>query len=96
MARYHNIIEILAERYLNEIWEDTDGCKCEDCRSDIMAITLNNIKPKYVSSTKGEVFSRAEEYNITKEVEIISELTKAIQIVNKNPRHDSDNPRYGD
>ena len=40
---YKNVMEHVVEQKLDEIMKSYDGCKCERCRSDIAAITLNNL-----------------------------------------------------
>jgi len=67
-----------------------DICTCEKCKLDIVAITLNNLPPKYVVSEKGEVFTKIKEMEAQFDVDIIKELTRAIEMVSKNPRHSID------
>ncbi|HSH36404.1 late competence development ComFB family protein, partial [Schnuerera sp.] len=47
----HTINKILKDKY--------DICTCEKCKLDIAAIALNNLKPKYVVTEKGELFGKA-------------------------------------
>lgn len=68
--------------------ENTDICNCKKCRMDIAAISLNNLKPKYVVTEKGELYTKTAEMEPQFEVDIIREVTKAIEIVRKQPRHD--------
>lgn len=60
-------------------------CHCDKCRYDIMALALNHLPAKYVSTEKGKILTQAMsgEY----EVDVIQEIMKAIQIVSQHPRH---------
>lgn len=65
-------------------------CRCEQCRLDIMALALNRLPPRYISSHKGDVFTRIEEMNGVYDVEVIKALVKAVELVHAHPRHERD------
>jgi competence protein ComFB len=64
-----------------------DICKCEKCLSDVAAIALNRLKPHYVVSEKGEVYSKVLNMSIQFEADATTAITEAVEIVKKNPRH---------
>lgn len=64
-----------------------DICKCEKCIEDIKAIALNNLKPLYSSSDKGNTYIKLNTLNNQFMTDVTKELTKAIEIVSKNQRH---------
>lgn len=64
-----------------------DMCRCEKCKLDIVAISLNNLKPHYVVSEKGEVYSKVNNMNYQFNTDIVAAVTKAIELVKNNPRH---------
>ena len=64
-----------------------DACKCNVCRYDIAAIALNNLKPKYAVTEEGYLYVKVENTKQQSHSDIITEITKAIEIVSKNPRH---------
>lgn len=50
-----NYAEQLVRQVLKEYKQNNKICECETCEDDIVAIALNNIKPKYfISSTRDE------------------------------------------
>lgn len=65
-----------------------DICHCEQCKSDIAALALNQLPPKYVSTERGEIFSRVGEMETQNSVEILQAILKAIAVVRAHPRHD--------
>ena len=45
MKKITNCMEISVKECLDKLIEESNGCKCEKCRYDMMAIALNNLKP---------------------------------------------------
>lgn len=88
----------MIKNYMEKIVEDmfpdilrnySDVCKCEKCVNDMKCITLNNLKPAYFDSGMGGVFLKVNELKVQYKTDIITQITKAIEIVSKNVRHDS-------
>lgn len=83
-----NYMEYVVEELLPSIMENCpDACKCQKCISDIKAIALNNLKPLYVVTEKGIIYSKLKELSIQFKTDVVSELTQAIEVVSKNPKH---------
>lgn len=73
---------------LNDVLKKRDDiCKCEKCRMDIAAISLNNLQPKYVVTEKGELYTKVNEMEVQFEADIIKEIVKAINIVSRTQKH---------
>lgn len=84
----YNYCEVLVLRVLDDILKDnTDLCNCNKCKLDIAAIALNNLKPRYVVTEKGELYTKVDEMETQYIADIIKEITKAIEIVKQDPRH---------
>ena len=88
MKKVTNCMEITVKEYLDRLLQNSEGCKCEKCRNDMMAIALNNLKPYYVTTELGEVMTKLKNMEQQNETNIIIEVTKAINKVHKSPRHD--------
>lgn len=81
-----------------QVWSKLDAvlankpkaCQCDKCKADIVAHALNNLKPKYVVSRKGEVFARSDYLSNDAQVAIIKAIATAIEVVSPNPRHEKD------
>ena len=85
----HNYTEKVVREVLDEVLDKKEGlCKCEKCRLDIMAIALNNLPPQYYISQKGEVFSKLLASYMDTRIKVITEITKALLQVQKEPHHD--------
>lgn len=65
-------------------------CQCEQCLLDMASYTLNRIPAKYIASHTGSIHAKLNEFEQQYMVDITSTITKAIQIVAKNPRHNKD------
>ena len=48
---------------------------------------MNNLKPLYFTSEKGEVYNKLNELEIQFGADVLRELIKAIEIVSKKPHH---------
>ncbi len=85
----HNLLEEeVIRRVNNQLNETKIACDCEKCRMDIVAITLNNLKPKYVVSGKGRLFAKINDTTYQHNGDIAEEVAKAIKIVGENPLHE--------
>ena len=80
-------METIVAKKLDEVWGNLGGCKCKLCHDDIVAYALNQLPSKYVVSNEGEVYVRASEMSSEQEFDILLAVAKAIQVVDKNPRH---------
>lgn len=84
----HNYIEKVVSDVLEDLLSRrNDICKCERCRLDIMAIALNNLPPQYYVSDKGEVFSKLLASYADMRIKVLTEVTKAVMQVEKQPYH---------
>lgn len=83
-----NYMENVVDNWLPKVISKYDDiCTCDKCLDDIKAIALNGLKPAYVSTHKGEVFTKVKELQSQFSTDAIRELTKAIEIVSKNVNH---------
>lgn len=86
---YRNLMEDFVEQAIDECFEkEPNVCTCDRCRNNIAALALNQLKPVYVSTDKGEVYSRiSEELDSQLKADLALAVYTAIQKVAKNPRH---------
>lgn len=86
-----NYMEEIVKNFLNQTLKNdstyADSCKCCQCFDDIMAVALNNIKPYYITTKKGEVYAEYSSLETQKKAEVISEVIKAIEFVSKHRNH---------
>jgi competence protein ComFB len=83
-----NYMEECIDYMLVTVLKDLECCQCEHCVNDIKAIALNMLPTKYVVSKKGEVYARINSFINQFDVDMLTALTKASEIVRENPRHD--------
>jgi competence protein ComFB len=87
--KLENYMEIEVEHILPQLLRAfPDFCKCELCLLDVKALALNSLKPHYIVSAKGELYSQLEEMKIQSEADVMKALVEAIIIVRTNPRHE--------
>lgn len=85
-----NVMEDIVNNKILEVLKDRDCCKCEKCLDDIRALALNKLPSKYVSTNKGELFSKLaalKEYQGRIDLNIAVE--SAVEFVSAHPRHDN-------
>ena len=79
------VLETLKELINNDEFDDI--CKCKYCKIDIASYALNRLPARYISSPKGELQTKINEFENQIKVDTISAITKAIKTVSENPRH---------
>ena len=83
-----NYMEDVVEHLLPQILRNfPEICHCEYCESDIKALALNNLKPKYVATPVGEIYTKVNELSMQFEADAVSAITEAITKVKNSPRH---------
>lgn len=88
----HNLMEKIVEQRLEEILaKDQSGlCRCGQCRLDVTALALNNLPSRYVVTERGEAYSKANILEIQLYVDVVSAVTRALQVVHRKPRHSAE------
>lgn len=86
-----NYMEIVVDEMMPDVLDEKElSCNCQHCIEDIKAITLNNLKPMYVVSKKGILYTKLNEFSIQFRADITKELVSAIEMVKNNPRHEDE------
>ncbi|WP_372630350.1 late competence development ComFB family protein [Cohnella sp.] len=62
-------------------------CNCGQCQMDIVLLALNHLPPRYTSGQAGEAYIKAIYQEPQLQSDILRELTKAVQVIQKSPRH---------
>jgi len=87
MRQLRNYIEEAVKIYMDRWFKEAKVCQCEDCRLDVMAIMLNNLKPKYVVTDKGALYAQLDDFDPQHKIDFMTEMTQAAHIVSSSPRH---------
>ena len=83
-----NIMEEVVQQNLPRVLQMYPACcTCDKCQQDILLLALNNLPPKYISTQRGDVYTRLKLTEIQDDVKLIEEIAKAVEIVMRNPRH---------
>lgn len=70
------------------IADDPHLCVCEDCASDVLALTLTKLRPGYSSTEMGRILRLHEANSVKGRAEIAVAGLAAIAVVKSNPHHD--------
>ncbi len=83
-----NYMEAVVKDELERLLSERDDlCKCYKCKLDITIAALNKLPPKYVITEKGRLYTKLKEQEAQFKADVFKELTKAIMLVSKNPKH---------
>ena len=84
-----NIMEMVVDEQFPIVMQKFPGaCCCKQCLSDIKAMSLNGLKPHYVSSDRGYLFERINTSDMMVKVDVLRAMTQAAEKVTRNPRHE--------
>ena len=83
-----NVTEIIAEAKVLEVIAMMDACSCPKCVYDILAIALNSLPTRYVTTDVGRQFIQLNSYKKQFETDVVAALITACQIVKQSPRHE--------
>lgn len=86
--RYMNVMEEIVEKELDNCIDSLGLCRCPQCRVDVIALSLNRLKSRYVSSEKGRLLSVIDQMSYDYIPEILRAITESAEVVKKNPRHE--------
>jgi competence protein ComFB len=64
-----------------------DVCKCDRCRLDTYAFSLNHLPAIYVVTEKGAIYTKLKEMEFQFAADVTREVFKAIEFVKANKRH---------
>jgi competence protein ComFB len=82
-----NLTERLAREKVEEVMEKINVCDCPTCTNDVLALALNSLPNKYVTTDKSRLHLLLEIYKKQYETDIIAALTRASVRVKVSPRH---------
>lgn len=93
MPNLKNIIEDMVNKELDIIYQRlVDVCKCNQCRTDVVALTLNKMPPQYVTGNRG--LEKAQRNVYAKyNSQIPNMLLESIEKVKGNPRPECNNKK---
>lgn len=88
VRKLHNVMEDLIQKGIDENIKNLGICPCPICRKDLLTLTLNNVKPKYVSTEKGQIIAKAVSLVSGEEnTMLLAKITHYAKQIRENPRH---------
>lgn len=82
----HNFMEDMVLERLDHTLNVLNGCGCERCKKDILAIALNQLPSAY-AVIQGDTTHYRKKLKGHYEIKVTSALIRAVQEVKKHPRH---------
>lgn len=84
---YTNVLEQIVKERVDEFLQKLGTCSCPRCKADTIALTLNNLPPKYIVANKDHVFPLINFYSNQYAVRVTAQLTKACITIKNSPHH---------
>lgn len=86
-VKVFNAMEPLVAEALNENWSNMSmPCKCDQCKNDVFALTLNFVGPRYVTKDSGIAYVKAQYFDKQMKTNIYIKIGEAAKIVAENPQ----------
>jgi hypothetical protein len=83
-----NSLEEVVPKVVEQLVADEEHlCGCEDCASDVLALTLSKLRPGYSSTEMGRILKLHEANSPSGRARITVAGLEAIAVVKNNPRH---------
>lgn len=82
-----NIAEVLAKEKIALVMGKMKVCTCQTCFNDVLALTLNSLPTKYVTTDAGKQYFQLDMYKKQYETDVLAALTKSCVRVKASPRH---------
>jgi len=87
--KFKNCMEDFVLNQLDAVITINQGvCNCKQCRHDIVAMALTHLPAHYAVSSRGEVYTRVKAQEQQFNVDVITAITDAINVVKKYPHHE--------
>ena len=85
--QYHNLMEDIVLRYVDDTMAAGGGCTCPLCRADVIAHTLNHLPSRYVRTETGRMMVELSSYDAQFRADVLAVLGEAVKLVQENPHH---------
>ena len=81
-------MELVINKVEKLIEERDDFCKCQNCVLDLIAYTLNHVKPFYMTSLLGPIDGGEKEKRIELEIELA--IKAGLKRIKEHPHHEEE------
>lgn len=85
---YFNVMQALVEEKAPRYIRMFGLCPCRRCATDVKALALNHLQPKYVFMRQADRIPMLTVYESRYSAAIFAQLTHACKVVMDNPRHE--------
>lgn len=82
-----NVVENIAYEKVADMMVRMEMCTCSKCACDVLAIALNSLPTKYVTSDAGKQYIQLNSYKRQFETDVEIALMRACLTVKESPNH---------
>lgn len=85
--KLRNVMEDVITEKLEAVIDTLECCKCDRCKMDIVAYTLNHVPPKYALTDEGKIMSLLSINDQQIDADLTKVIVQASKIVAEKPHH---------
>lgn len=84
----HNMMEEAVADILEKQWGNLSvSCHCTECKTDVLALSLNRLKPYYVRNQAGSMYAKAGLMTEQSRATILTAIVESSKVVSAYPHH---------
>lgn len=88
MMHVHNMMEDAVEDLLEKQWDNlTVSCHCGECKMDVLALSLNRLKPHYVRLQAGSAYVKADLMTEQAKATMLTAIVESTKVISAYPHH---------
>lgn len=94
-SRYHpyNVVELVVNQEIDTAIVEHEGCFCRECRSNVFAVAMNILPPRYVTE-ENLIMTYVDRYRLEHLDYTCSILSEAVEKVKRHPKGSCRGMRY--
>ncbi|GGL52935.1 late competence development ComFB family protein [Sporolactobacillus putidus] len=84
----HNMMEDAVKDILEKQWGNLSiSCYCSECKMDVLAMSLNRLKPHYIRNRAGMMYTKANLMTEQSRATILTAIVESSKVVSAHPCH---------
>ena len=86
-VEFRNLMEDIVMQNLDIVMAAEGGSTCDPGKPDVVAYTLNHLKPHYVATRQGRLMVKLKSCELQSRADVVAAISEAAVMVSKTPRH---------
>lgn len=88
MMPVHNMMEDAVRDLIDKQWDNLSvSCHCDECKTDVFALSLNRLNPHYVRQQLGSAYVKADLMTEQAKATLLTAIVESARVVSASPHH---------